>query len=51
VGIYTEVSDGLRLLGWEVFTTYYVPDLTLLALAALALLLTIIGFSTLTTRK
>lgn len=51
VGIYTEVSDGLRVLGWEVFTTYYVPNLTLIALATLALLLSIIGFSTLTTRK
>jgi hypothetical protein len=51
VGIYTEVSDGLRLLGWEVFTTYYVPDLTLMALVALALLLLLIGFSVLKTRK
>lgn len=29
VGIYTEVSELLRLLGWDVYTTYYVPDMTL----------------------
>lgn len=44
VGIYTAWSDGLRLLGWEVYTTFYVPDLTLVALAVLALLLLGIGW-------
>jgi hypothetical protein len=39
VGIYTEVSAGLRLLGWEVYTTYYVPDMTLVAIGAIAALL------------
>ena len=29
VGIYTQVSDALRPLGWEVYTTFYVPNLTL----------------------
>jgi hypothetical protein len=29
VGIYTQVSDALRPLGWEVYTTFYVPTLTL----------------------
>ncbi len=45
VGIYTEVSDVLRLFGWEVFTTYYVPDMSLIALVVAALLLLFIGFS------
>lgn len=39
VGIYTEVSAGLRLLGWEVYTTYYVPDMALVAIGAIAALL------------
>ena len=46
VGIYTEVSDGLRLLGWEVYTTYYVPNMTLIALIVLAALLLIMGLAT-----
>lgn len=45
VGIYTEVSDILRLFGWEVFTTYYVPNMTLVVLIATAVLLLLIGFS------
>lgn len=44
VGSYTEVSDVLRLLGWEVYTTYYVPDMTLVALGVTAVLLLVIGF-------
>ncbi|MEQ1535198.1 MAG: hypothetical protein ABL923_04915 [Burkholderiaceae bacterium] len=43
VGIYTEVSDGLRMLGWEVYTTYYVPDMTLMALVGIAVLLIGLG--------
>ena len=43
VGIYTEVSEALRLLGWEVYTTFYVPMLTLAAIAAGALLLVVLG--------
>jgi hypothetical protein len=43
VGIYTEVSDLLRLLGWEVYTTYYVPDLTLAAIVVAAFVLVAIG--------
>ena len=46
VGIYTEVSDGLRLLGWEVYTTYYVPNMTLIALIVLAALLLTMGLAT-----
>lgn len=45
VGIYTEVSDGLRLLGWEVYTTYYVPNMTLVALAVISALLLLIGLA------
>jgi hypothetical protein len=40
------VSDGLRLLGWEVYTTYYVPNMTLIALIVLAALLLTMGLAT-----
>jgi hypothetical protein len=43
VGIYTEVSQVLRLLGWEVFTTYYVPSFTLALILIAAVILTAIG--------
>ena len=43
VGIYTEVSQVLRLLGWEVFTTYYVPSFTLALILIAAIILTAIG--------
>ncbi len=43
VGIYTEVSDVLRLLGWEVYTTYYVSDYTLVAIVIAAIVLAAIG--------
>jgi hypothetical protein len=43
VGIYTEVSQVLRLLGWEVFTTYYVPSFTLALILVAAIILTAIG--------
>ncbi len=43
VGIYTEVSEALRLLGWEVYTTYYVPDFTLAAILIAAIILTVMG--------
>jgi len=39
VGIYTELSQVLRLLGWEVFTTFYVPNVTLAVIGLIALLL------------
>jgi len=39
VGIYTEVSVALRVLGWDVYTTYYVPDMTLVAIGVIATLL------------
>ena len=43
VGIYTEVSELLRLLGWEVYTTFYVPNVTLALILIAALILTGIG--------
>jgi hypothetical protein len=43
VGVYTEVSEVLRLLGWEVFTTYYVPSFTLALILIAAIILTAIG--------
>lgn len=51
VGIYTEVSDVLRLFGWEVFTTYYVPNMTLVALVVISVLLLIIGFKSRSTQQ
>ena len=43
VGIYTEVSEALRLLGWEVYTTYYVPNVTLAVILVAAVVLAAIG--------
>jgi hypothetical protein len=43
VGIYTEVSEVLRLFGWEVFTTFYVPNLTLAAIVVAAIVLAALG--------
>jgi hypothetical protein len=43
VGIYTEVSEALRFLGWEVYTTYYVPNVTLAAILIAAAVLAAIG--------
>ncbi|MBI4366078.1 MAG: heme ABC transporter permease [Deltaproteobacteria bacterium] len=43
VGIYTEVSAALRLLGWEVYTTFYVPTLTLATIGVVTLLLIGLG--------
>lgn len=43
VGIYTEVSEVLRLLGWEVYTTYYVPNLTLAVIVLAAVILAVMG--------
>ena len=44
VGNYTELSEVLRLLGWEVFTTFYLPNITLVAIVVAAVLLAAIGF-------
>ena len=43
VGIYTEVSEALRFLGWEVYTTFYVPNVTLAAIVIAAFILALIG--------
>ena len=43
VGIYTDVSTGLRMLGWDVYTTYYAPDYTLITLVVISVLLVGIG--------
>lgn len=43
VGNYTEVGQVLRLLGWEIYSTYYLPNLTLLLIAAAAVILVALG--------
>lgn len=42
-GIYTDLAKVLRVLGWEVHRTFYVPNATLAALVVAALLLAVIG--------
>jgi len=37
VGNYTQVGEILRLLGWEIYTTYYVPNLTVVLLVVLGI--------------
>lgn len=44
VGNYTEVGELLRLLGWEIYSTYYLPDLTLIVIAVVAAVLVALGF-------
>lgn len=44
VGIYTEVSALLRMLGWEVYTTYYLPNGSLIALLVVSLALLALVF-------
>jgi hypothetical protein len=43
IGVYTEVVDVLRLFGWEVYTTYFVPNLTLAVIVIAAIVLAAIG--------
>lgn len=43
VGVYTHVTAALRYLGWEVYTTFYVPHLTLGAIAVASIALLAIG--------
>jgi len=43
IGVYTEVVDVLRFFGWEVYTTFYVPNLTLVAIVVGAVLLAVMG--------
>lgn len=42
-GTPTAVSQALRALGWEAYTTFYVPDLTLVALVVIAVVLAGLG--------
>jgi hypothetical protein len=42
-GTYTQVSDALRFFGWEVYTTFYVPMLTLAVIGVVTLLLIGLG--------
>jgi len=43
VGNYTEVGQVLRLLGWEIYTTFYVPDLALWVIVAVSVVLLALG--------
>ena len=43
VGIYTEVGQVLRLLGWEVYSTFYVPYVTLGAVVVVGVILIVLG--------
>lgn len=43
-GIYTDLAKVLRALGWEVHRTFYVPDMTLGVIGAIALALLVIGW-------
>ncbi|MBL8662834.1 MAG: hypothetical protein JNM29_08410 [Candidatus Odyssella sp.] len=43
IGIHTEVSQALRVLGWEVYTTFYVPDTTLIAICVASVVLLAAG--------
>lgn len=42
-GIYTQLAEALRPAGWEVYTTFYVPTYTLVALGAVTLVLIGLG--------
>lgn len=44
VGNYTAVGDVLRVLGWEIYMTYYVPNITLLVIAAVSIVLAAMAF-------
>jgi hypothetical protein len=43
IGVYTDVSAVLRRMGWEVYTTFYLPQSTLIAIAAACALLIALG--------
>jgi hypothetical protein len=48
-GSYTEVANWLRLLGWEVYTTFYLPNLTLMIIVAASVIL--IGMGIMSMRR
>jgi hypothetical protein len=43
-GIYTDLSKVLRMLGWEVHRTFYVPNITLVVIVAAAMALVMLGW-------
>ncbi len=43
IGVYTEVGQVLRLLGWEIYTTYYVPNLTVGLLIVVGVAMAVLG--------
>lgn len=43
IGIYTDVGQVLRWLGWEVYSTYYVPNLTVGVLIVLGVVMAVLG--------
>jgi len=43
VGNYTEVGQILRLLGWEIYSTFYVPNLTLAVIVAVGVVMVVLG--------
>ncbi len=45
IGVYTDVSQILRSLGWEVYTTFYVPNMTLIAIGTVSVVLLGIGIN------
>jgi len=46
VGNYTQVGEVLRLLGWEIYTTYYVPTLIVALLVGLGVVMAALGLLT-----
>jgi hypothetical protein len=44
IGVYTEVVDVLRFLGWEVYTTFYLPTVVLIIVVLAAILLAAAGW-------
>lgn len=43
IGNYTEIGELLRVLGWEIYSTYYLPNLTLIVIAIAAAILVAVG--------
>lgn len=43
IGVYTDVGEVLRWLGWEVYSTYYVPNRTVALLVALGVVMAGLG--------
>jgi len=43
IGVYTDLGQVLEALGWNVFTTFFVPNTTLYLLAAVIVILVVLG--------